>query len=125
VRIDVRGWAVVVACIAPLAVTGCKEKRERPSVGDQYEIVEDATTPALEGTQLKVRVRYDRCSDWFELRHRVEDRAARIWLWRIHDPHFVMSAPCTKLYVVKVPGEVLLSKSIVLYAPDGRRYVLQ
>jgi hypothetical protein len=116
---------LITVCVAAFVTAGCKQKRERPSIGDQYEIVDDATTPVLEGTQLKVRVRYDRCADSIVLRHRVEDGAARIWLWRIDDPHFVVSAPCEKLHVFKVPGEALLQKSIVLYAPAGRRYVLQ
>lgn len=114
-------------CIAVLAVTACTAKRESPSVADQYEIIQDATTPALVGTQLKVRVRYDGWirRDILELRHRIEDGVAQVWLRRSHSGHEGEGALCDRHHLFKLPTEAFLQKSIVLYAPDGRRYVLQ
>ena len=97
-----------------------------PDFGTGYNIVQTDDTPALIHHHLSATLEYSVCAngDGFELRRRTSGAAAEIWF-----QYQFNGAVCSKAggfpHTVELPGDVLARDSIVLLAPDGRRFNLR
>lgn len=108
------------------ALAACDSGPKHVPISQAYAIDRDRPAPKLDGTKLTVHVAYGGCNDsQFELRHRIQDGTAQLWLRRVDHNNFSCDMAISHSATLDVPAEALQQRAIVLLSPGPRRDVLR